>query len=59
MEATAKKRKSSKLDSQLLAKFAGKMPPSLARVLAGEIVAPNTGFHKIALQAAITANALG
>jgi hypothetical protein len=39
--------------------FAGKMPPSLLKVLAGELVAPNTGFHKIAMQAAITANALG
>jgi hypothetical protein len=59
IEAAAKKRKSSKADATLLAKFQGKMPPSLLRVLAGEIVAPNTGFHKIALQAAITANALG
>lgn len=35
------------------------MPPSLLRLLAGELVAPNTGFHKIALQVAITGNALG
>jgi hypothetical protein len=27
--------------------------------MAGELIAPNTGFHKIALQIAITANALG
>jgi hypothetical protein len=59
MEAAAKRKKASKADSALLAKFGGQMPPSLLRVLAGEIAAPNTGFHKIAMQAAITANALG
>jgi hypothetical protein len=59
IDAAAKKKKAQKADTALLAKFQGKMPPSLLRVLAGEVVAPNTGFHKIALQAAITANALG
>jgi hypothetical protein len=59
VEAAAKRKKASKQDATLLAKFKGELPPSLLRVLAGEIVAPGTGFHKIALQAAITANAIG
>ena len=33
-------------------------PPSLAKILAGEGTAENVGFHQIALQVAITANAL-
>lgn len=59
IEAAAKKKKASKQDAALLARFKGELPPSLLRVLAGEAIAPNTGFHKIALQAAITANAVG
>jgi hypothetical protein len=59
IEAAAKKKKASNQDAALLARFKGELPPSLLRVLAGEIAAPNTGFRKIALQAAITANAVG
>ncbi len=58
VEAASKKRKDAKKDVQLLAKFAGKYPPSLAGVMAGTIV-PNVGFHQIALQVTITSNALG
>jgi hypothetical protein len=43
----------------LLAKFKGQFPPSLQKVMAGEAVNAGAGFHKIALQVAITANALG
>lgn len=48
-----------KSDATLLAKFKGQFPPSLQKVMAGEAVAPGKGFHNIALQIAITANALG
>lgn len=58
VETASKKRKDSKKDVELLAKFKGQFPPSLAAVMAGSIV-PNLGFHSIALQITITANALG
>jgi hypothetical protein len=58
VEASAKKRKDSKKDFELLAKFKGEFPPSLAAVMAGTIT-PKVGFHSIALQVTITANALG
>lgn len=59
MEAASKRRKSSKSDAALLAKFKGEFPATLQRVMAGEAVNPGAGFHKIALQVAITGNALG
>jgi hypothetical protein len=59
IDAASKRRKSAKSDAALLAKFKGKFPPSLERVMAGEDVNPGKGFHNIALQIAITANALG
>lgn len=59
MEAAVKRKKSSKQDAQLLAKFKGELPPTLLHVLSGQLVAPGTGFHKIAMQAAIMANAVG
>jgi hypothetical protein len=58
IEAASKKRKDSKKDFELLAKFKGAFPPSLAAVMAGTVV-PTLGFHSIALQVTITANALG
>jgi hypothetical protein len=39
-------------------RFKGQFPPSLAAVMAGTVV-PTVGFHSIALQVTITANALG
>jgi hypothetical protein len=57
--AASQRKKSSKADLSLLAKFKGAFPPSVQRIMTGECVAPNLGFHKIALQIAITANALG
>jgi len=59
IDAAAKKRKSAKKDVELLAKFKGAFPPSLERVMAGEAVSEGMGFHHIALQVAITSNALG
>lgn len=59
IEAAAKKRKDAKKDFELLARFKGDYPPSLAKVMSGEIVNDTQGFHMIALQVAITSNALG
>jgi hypothetical protein len=58
IEAASKKRKDSKKDFELLARFKGQFPPSLAAVMARTVV-PTVGFHAIALQVTITANALG
>lgn len=58
VDAASKKRKDAKKDYELLGKFKGQFPPSLAGVMAGTIV-PTQGFHGIALQITITANALG
>lgn len=58
VDAASKRRKDSKKDFELLAKFGGAFPPSLLKVMSGEI-AGNAGFHKIALQVAISSNALG
>lgn len=57
--AAQKRRKNSTHDAALLAKFQGQFPPSLAKVMSGEIVTEGLGFHQIALQIAITASALG
>lgn len=59
IEAAAKKASTSKLNLELLAKFKGEWPPSVARILAGEGIKDGMGFHPIAMQLAITANALG
>jgi hypothetical protein len=58
VDAASKKRKDSKKDFELLSKFKGQFPPSLAGVMAGTL-ASNQGFHQIALQITITSNALG
>jgi hypothetical protein len=57
IDAASKKRKDSKKDFELLAKFKGQFPPSLAAVMAGTVL-PTVGFHSIALQVTITANAI-
>lgn len=59
IEAAGKRKKDGKKDLALLEKFKGGFPPSLVAVMQGEGTAANLGFHKIALQIAITANALG
>ena len=55
----SKSRKSTEADKKLLTKFLGKTPPTVARIAAGEGIKPDVGFHNIAMQLAITANALG
>jgi hypothetical protein len=55
--AAAKRKKDSTQDAALLSKFKGEYPPSLLRVMAGEAAA-GVGFHQIAMQIAITSNAL-
>ncbi len=46
------------LDVEQLARFKGKTPPSIEKVMRGEGLAPGTGFQKISMQLAIAANAL-
>lgn len=53
-----KRRKQSKQDAKLLEKFEGNYPPSLVRVMSGEGIEEGAGFQQIALQIAITSNAL-
>jgi len=57
--AAAKRKKNTVVDAALLKKFEGGFPPSLLKVMSGECVAEDLGFHKIAMQIAITANVLG
>ena len=57
--AAAKRKKDSSKDKELLARFKGQYPPTLARIMAGEGTADDLGFHQIAMQIAITSNALG
>lgn len=54
-----KTRKASAGDEAVLARYKGDFPPSVKRVMRGDSVMPNMGFHKIAMQLAVTANALG
>jgi len=58
VSAAAKRKKDSKKDVELLARFKGGYPPSLLSVMAGEGTG-DIGFHQIAMQIAITTNALG
>lgn len=46
-------------DRELLTKFKGEFPPTLQRIMSGEGIADGVGFNRVALQLAITANALG
>lgn len=59
VESLTKLREKHKGDADLLARFAGEFPPTVRRIMAGEGISPHAGFHSIALQLAITANALG
>jgi len=56
--AVSKASKTSK-DVEQLARFKGKTPPSIEKIMRGEGLAPGTGFQKISMQLAIAANALG
>ena len=57
VEAAMKRRKSSAKDANLLNQFKGELPPSLLKIMAGET--GDIGFHPIAMQIGITANAIG
>jgi hypothetical protein len=57
--SAVKKKKDGSKDKELLARFRGLYPPTLAKVMAGQGSAEDIGFHKIALQIGITTNALG
>lgn len=59
MDDAVKRRAKGNADEALLAKFKGQFPPTIERIMRGEGLAPNVGFHKLAMQLAITANALG
>ena len=57
--AAAKKKKDNTKDRELLARFKGQFPPTLMKIMEGGPVADGTGFHQLAMQIAITCNALG
>lgn len=59
VEKNLKGRKRNTKDQKLIQQFKGETPPTLEMMMAGEIIDPDKGFHNIAMQIAITANALG
>lgn len=59
VEEAVKRRVKSVADESLLAKFKGQFPPTVKKLMTGEGVAPGIGFQRVAMQLAITANALG
>lgn len=59
VDKALKNRAKAKNDVEILKRFKGEFPPTVARLMAGIGVAPKKGFHQIAMQLAITANALG
>lgn len=58
VEAAVKRKKDSAKDLRLLADFKGAYPPTLERIMRGEGVAENAGFQQLAMQIAITSNAI-
>lgn len=59
VDAASKRAGNSAKNAELLSKFKGEWPPTVKKLMAGTGIAPGTGFHPIAMQLAITANALG
>lgn len=59
VDSALKSRAKAGNDEALLAKHKGDFPPTVRRLMAGVDVMPNIGFHRIAMQLAVTANALG
>ena len=57
--AASKRKKDSSKDAALLARFKWQFPPTLVKIMAGEGTKGDVGFHQIAMQVAITTNALG
>lgn len=58
VDRQVKSRGKGRKDGEVLKKFNGEFPPTLRKLMAGIGVAPGKGFHQIAMQLAITANAL-
>lgn len=58
-DAVKRTAKTAAQDTALLAKFKGQFPPTVEKVMRGEGLLHGIGFQKIAMQLAITANALG
>ena len=59
IDKQVKARAKFKGDTEALARFKGEFPDSVKRLMSGEGVLPGVGFNKLAMQLAITANALG
>ena len=51
--------KSTKADEALVKTLGGNWSPTMKQMLTGEAIEPGTGFHKVAIQLAITAHAIG
>ena len=58
VEKALKNRAKTKTDVEVLKQFKGEFPPTVAKLMTGVGIAPGKGFHQIAMQLAITANAL-
>lgn len=54
-----KERKKSKVDLNLVKKWEGKAPETLAAIMRGELLAHGIGFQRISLQLSIVAHSLG
>jgi hypothetical protein len=59
MDRAIKSRKNKKRDSGVLAGFKDKTPPTVEKLLTGEGIKGDIGFHQIAMQLAIIAHGLG
>ena len=59
IDKQVKARAKFKGDTEALARFKGEFPATVQRLMSGEGVLPGVGFNKLAMQLAITANALG
>jgi hypothetical protein len=59
IDKQVKARAKFKGDTEALARFKGEFPASVQRLMNGDGVLPGVGFNKLAMQLAITANALG
>lgn len=59
VENHLKKNGNRKRDTNLLAKFEGRIPPTITQLMAGEGIKPDIGFQSIATQLAVAAHALG
>ena len=59
VDTQIKLRSKAKHDEELLARHNGAFPPTVVKLLNGENILSSVGFQRIAMQMAITANALG